>query len=353
MIPPDVADAIRRGEDIGRDGGDQVMRHMLSGEGTDASNAAILEGLADKGETDEEISGMLGVMREFMTRVECPYGADQMIDMCGTGGDGMQTFNVSTAASFVAAAAGARVAKHGNRSSSGGVGSADVLEMMGVDIEAGPRRVAALMGRHRICFLFARRYHPAARHVAGARRLLKGRSVFNILGPLCNPAGVARQLVGVSSADLLERMPRIMGGMGARSVMGVISADGHDEFTVTASNRACLYLDGRVRMMEVRPEDVGARRADAAEIRVEGSGNGGRRRSLEAFVGAVCGTAGRAVVQTAALNAAGGLVVAGIAGDIGEGFQAATEAIESGRAQSLLEGFVRDAGDPATLEGMV
>lgn len=350
MIPREVADAIIRGEDIGRDGAAQVMRHMLSGEGTDASNAAILGGLADKGETDEEISGMLEVMREFMTRVECPYGRDELIDMCGTGGDGMQTFNVSTAASFVAAAAGARVAKHGNRSSSGGVGSADILEMLGVDIEAGPGRAAALLGRHRICFLFARRYHPAARHVAGARRLLKRRSVFNILGPLCNPAGVAKQLVGVSSADLLERMPRIMGMMGARSVMSVISADGHDELTVTASNRACLYQDGRVRMMEVRPEDVGARRAAAGEIRVDGSGN--RRRSLEAFVGAVCGTAGQAVVQTAALNAAGGLVVAGIAGDIREGFQAATEAIESGRAQSLLEGFVRDAGDPATLEGM-
>ncbi len=346
MSIEDVAETIRDGGDAGRRGAARLMRHMLAGKGTDESNAAILGWLADKGETDGEIAGMLEVMGQFMTSMKCRY--PDAIDMCGTGGDGMQTFNVSTAASFVAAAAGARVAKHGNRSSSGGVGSADIFEMLGTDIEAGPRRAAALLERHRICFLFARRYHPAARHVAGARRMLNRRSVFNVLGPLCNPAGVRRQLVGVSTGEMLERMPRILAERGAGSVMSVTTEDGHDEFTVTSTNRVCTYRAGRFRTASVRPEDVGATRADASEIRVSG-----RRGSLEAFVGAVSGTAGAAVVQTAALNAAGGLVVAGLADGLQEGFEAATEAIKSGRARALLEGFVRDAGDISVLEGMV
>ena len=345
MSVEDVMEAIRGGRDAGRQGAARLMRHMLAGKGTDESNAAILGWLADKGETDQEIAGMLEVMGQFMTSMEC--GHPDAIDMCGTGGDGMQTFNVSTAASFVAAAAGARVAKHGNRSSSGGVGSADIFEMLGVDIEAGPDEAAALLERHRICFLFARRYHPAARHVAGARKMLNRRSVFNILGPLCNPAGVRRQLVGVSGRDMLERMPRILAERGASSVMSVTSEDGHDELSVTSTNVVCTYQEGRFRTASVRPEDVGAARAGASEIRVNG-----RQGSLKAFVGAISGTAGAAVVQTAALNAAGGLFVAGLADNLPEGFGMATDAINSGRARGLLEGFVRDAGDISVLEGM-
>ena len=345
MSMEDIMEVIRDGRDAGRQGAALLMRHMLSGKGTDESNAAILGWLADKGETDEEIVGMLEVMGRFMTKMECEY--PDAIDMCGTGGDGMKTFNVSTAASFVAAAAGARVVKHGNRSSSGGVGSADIFEMLGVDIEAGPQEAAALLERHRICFLFARRYHPAARHVAGARKMLNRRSVFNILGPLCNPAGVRRQLVGVSGREMLERMPKILGERGASSVMSVTSEDGHDEFTVTSSNMVCTYLDGRFQTASVRPEDVGAERAGIGELRV-----GDRRGSLKAFVGAVSGTASVAVVQTAALNAAGGLVVAGLAGNLRDGFEMAADAIKSGSARGLLEGFVRDAGDISTLEGM-
>lgn len=340
-----VIGTIREGRHAGRRGAALLMRHMLAGDGTDESNAAVLGWLADKGETDQEIAGMLEVMGQFMTRIECKY--PDAIDMCGTGGDGMRTFNVSTAASFVAAAAGARVAKHGNRSSSGGVGSADIFEMLGVDIEAGPDEVAALLERHRICFLFARRYHPAARHVAGARKMLNRRSVFNILGPLCNPAGVRRQLVGVSGRGMLERMPKILAERGASSVMSVTSEDGHDELSVTSNNMVCTYREGQLQTASVRPEDVGATRAGVSEICVNG-----RQGSLEAFVGAVSGTAGAAIVQTAALNAAGGLVVAGLAANLPEGFEMATEAIKSGRARGLLEGFARDAGDISILEEM-
>lgn len=345
MIPPEAVWSLRRGADLDSSQAAEIMRHMLSGGGTDRDNADVLGLLADKGETDEEILGMLGVMEEFMVTVD--LGADA-IDMCGTGGDGMGTFNVSTTASFVAAAAGALVAKHGNRSSSGGFGSADVFRHLGCDIDAGPRRIAELARRHRICFLFAQRYHPAARRVAGARKLLGRRSVFNVLGPLCNPAGVRRQLVGVSDMGMLERMPGMMGRRGSRCAMSVMSGDGMDEFSASSVNHVAVYRDGETSRMSVRPEDLGIRRADTADLLV-----GAGRRALEAFVHTIRGTAGRPMVDTAALNAAAGLVVAGRADGLEDGFGTALEAIESGRAASVLEGFVRDAGDASVLEGIM
>ena len=312
----------------------RIMRYMLEGRGTDHTNAEILRAISSRDITDDELYQMLYGMREFMTRAKSPEGA---IDVCGTGGDGLRTFNISTAAAFVAAAGGACVAKHGNRSSSGGWGSADIFEGLGIDIDGCS--VECMMQTHRICFMFAPRYHTAVRNVAGARRMLGGRTIFNILGPLCNPAGVLRQMVGVSDMGMVERMPRILVRGGATHVMCVVSQEGADELLAVSANRVCTYVDGAYRTETIRPEDVGARPTQMSDILL------GDRNPYDMFVQAVCGVASVGIIHTVAMNAGAALVVAGLADDLDGGFEDALNVIESGRAQRLLYGFAQEYGD--------
>ena len=318
----------------------RIMEYMLAGEGTDDTNAAILRAMASRRQSDGELASMLEVIRRFMTPVEWRGAAP--IDVCGTGGDGLGTFNISTAAAFVAAAAGAVVAKHGNRSSSGNAGSAEIFERMGVDIMACPAE--EMLDVCGICFMFAQRYHPAARNVAAARRMLGIRTIFNTLGPLCNPAGVRRHLVGVSDHAMVSQMPRILAGSGAQKVVCVMSQEGADELLPVSKNTVCTYEDGRYDVCTVRPEDVGARRADISDILLGGTD------PLKAFTEAVSGRARAGMVHTVAMNAGAGLVAAGLAGDLREGFADALEAVESGAAERLLCMFAKEYGDPATLE---
>lgn len=320
----------------------RVMEYMLAGSGTDEANAAILQAMASREQSDGELISMLDVIRRFMTPVR--WDGDTSVDVCGTGGDGLHTFNISTAAAFVAAAAGAVVAKHGNRSSSGNAGSAEIFERMGVDIMACPAE--EMLDACRICFMFARRYHPAARNVAGARRMLGIRTVFNTLGPLCNPAGVRRQLVGVSDHAMVSRIPRILAGNGAQKVVCVISREGADELLPVSKNTVCIYEDGRYDTQVVRPEDVGARRAHMSDMLLDGD-------PLEAFAVAVSGRANTGMVHAVSMNAGAGLAAAGLAGDLREGFADALEAVESGAAGRLLHKFAKMYGDPATLEAVL
>ena len=320
----------------------RVMEYMLAGEGADEAYAAILRAMAAREQSDAELTDMLDTMRRFMS----PAGAAGRgaVDVCGTGGDGLGTFNISTAAAFAAAAAGATVAKHGNRSSTGGSGSAEIFEGLGVDVTSCD--VDGMLDRCGISFMFAPRYHPAARHVAAARRALGMRTVFNTLGPLCNPAGVLRQLVGVSDASMVSRMPRILARAGAESIACVMSGEGADELLAVSGNLVCTYRDGKYRNAVVRPEDLGIPRAEMSEVLPGG------RDPMAMFVDVVCGRAGSGAVHTAAMNAGAGLHVAGLADGIPEGFAAAMEAIESGKAEGLLDRFVRMYGDPETLEGV-
>ncbi|MGD8300657.1 MAG: anthranilate phosphoribosyltransferase, partial [Nitrosopumilaceae archaeon] len=205
-----------------------VMTEILSGKTTDSENAVFLSDLAKKGETDDELLGMLDKMNEFSLKV-VPKNQGTIIDMCGTGGDKLQTFNVSTTASFVVAAAGGIVAKHGNRSSSGVSGSADIFEYFGYDLNQGPSSVAEVLEKHNICFMFAQKFHPAMKHVSAARKKIAKRTAFNLLGPLSNPAGVKNQLVGVFSIEYLDRLPLIMKRKGVENIMTVRSDDGMDE----------------------------------------------------------------------------------------------------------------------------
>lgn len=335
---------IEGGGFLARDEAAGAFEDMLGGRVPEDRVAGFLSGLARRGESDDELLGMLDVMRKHMIRVD-PDTLRHTIDLCGTGGDGMQTFNISTAAAFLAAVAGARVAKHGNRSSSGVSGSADVFEFLGYDLSKPPGDASRILKRHGICFIFAQKHHPAMKAVARARRRIGTRTAFNILGPLCNPAGVRRQLVGVSSGEMLERIPRILHKTGSEAVMAVRSANGMDEFSTGAKNEVCSIRDGAASRYVVNPADLGLRESALADIVVHS-----REEAMSLFLAVLYGTANRGATDTVILNAAAALAVAGAADGLGDGLDAARDALESGRAEELLKKFVTEEGDVARLE---
>lgn len=333
------------------------------GAGGDRLAADLLLLMAGRGETDAELLGFLDAVSARAGRVDLPppMGA-RAIDVCGTGGDGMRTVNVSTAAAFVAAAAGVPVAKYGNRSSSGGTGSADIIEALGCDLWAGPAAEAAAFGRLGVCFMFAQAHNPSMGNVAEARRIAARRTAFNVVGPLTNPARVRRQLVGVSSSRLVEAVPRLLVARGAELAVAVRSSDGMDELSAGAPSdvceaRACGDAGGGdaagrpgppVRRYRVDPSSLGLRgggRAEPSDLRA-----GSPAEALRLFVAAIDGAAGRAVQDTVELNAAAAVYAGGAAADIPAGLEAARGAVESGRASGLLDGFVAMCGRPERLE---
>jgi anthranilate phosphoribosyltransferase len=297
--------------------------------------------LADKGETDDELLGMLDKMNEFALKV-VPKNQGTIIDMCGTGGDKLQTFNVSTTASFVVAAAGGIVAKHGNRSSSGVSGSADIFEYFGYDLNQEPSSVADVLEKHNICFMFAQKFHPhpAMKHVSAARKQIGKRTAFNLLGPLSNPAGVKNQLVGVFSIEYLDRLPLIMKRKGVENIMTVRSDDGMDEFSTSSVNRVCILRKDKVLMNAIDPEVVGLHKSSLNDIQIKT-----KEDAIKSFVEVLNNTANQAMIETTALNAAGGLIVANIANNFEEGVEIALKTIQDGNAFKLLQRFVADTGD--------
>ena len=320
-----------------------TMADILSGKTTDSENMSFLSNLAEKGETDDELLGMLDKMNEFALKV-VPKNQGTIIDMCGTGGDKLQTFNVSTTASFVVAAAGGVVAKHGNRSSSGVSGSADIFEYLGYDLNQEPSQIADVLEKHNICFMFAQKFHPAMKHVSAARKQIGKRTAFNLLGPLSNPAGVKNQLVGVFSAEYLDRLPLIMKRKGVENIMTVRSDDGMDEFSTSSINRVCVLRGGKVLMNAIDPEVVGLHKSSLRDIQIKT-----REEAIQSFVGVLNNTANRAMIETTALNAAGGLIVANIAKNFEEAVEISLKTIKDGKAFGLLEGFVKDTGDVSKL----
>jgi anthranilate phosphoribosyltransferase len=329
--------------DLTYDEMNQVMTDVLSGKTDDTQNANFLSNLADKGETDDELLGMLDKMQEFSLKIE-PKNQGTVIDMCGTGGDKLQTFNISTTASFVVAAAGGTVAKHGNRSSSGVSGSADIFEYFGYDLNLEPPKIADILEKHNICFMFAQKFHPAMRHVSAARKQLGKRTAFNLLGPLSNPAGVKNQLVGVFSIEYLDRLPLILKRKGAENIMTVRSDDGMDEFSTSATNRVCILKKDKVLMNAIDPEVVGLHKSSLQDIQIKT-----KEDAIKSFVGVLNNTANQAMIETTALNAAGGLIVANISKNFEEAVELALNTIKSGKAFSLLEKFVKDTGDISKL----
>jgi anthranilate phosphoribosyltransferase len=316
-----------------------IMTDILSGNTTDSENALFLSNLADKGETDDELLGMLDKMNEFALKV-VPKNQGTIIDMCGTGGDKLQTFNISTTASFVVAAAGGVVAKHGNRSSSGVSGSADIFEYFGYDLNQDPSQIANVLEKHNICFMFAQKFHPAMKHVSIARKQIGKRTAFNLLGPLSNPAGVKNQLVGVFSIEYLDRLPLIMKRRGVENIMTVRSDDGMDEFSTSSVNRVCILRNDKVLMNAIDPEVVGLHKSTLSDIQIKT-----KEDAIKSFVGVLNNTSNQAMIETTALNAAGGLIVANIAKNFEEGVEIALKTIRDGSAYRLLENFVKDTGN--------
>ena len=333
--------------DLSYDEVNGVMTEILSGKTTDSENASFLSDLADKSETDDELLGMLDKMNEFTLKV-VPKNQGTIIDMCGTGGDKLQTFNISTTASFVVAAAGGIVAKHGNRSSSGISGSADIFEYFGYDLNQESSSVADILEKHNICFIFAQKFHPAMKHVSAARKQIAKRTAFNLLGPLSNPAGVKNQLVGVFSTEYLDRLPLIMKRKGVENIMTVRSDDGMDEFSTSSVNRVCVLRNGKVLMNAIDPEVVGLHKSSLKDIQIKTKGD-----AIKAFVGVLNNTANQAMIETTALNAAGGLIVADIANNFEEGVELALKTIKNGNAFKLLESFVSDTGNISKLKEVV
>jgi len=324
-----------------------IMTDILSGRTSDSENISFLSNLAKKGETDDELLGMLDKMNEFSLKV-VPKNQGTVIDMCGTGGDRLQTFNISTTASFVVAAAGGIVAKHGNKSSSGVSGSADIFEYFGYDLNQDPSQIANILEKHNICFMFAQKFHPAMKHVSAARKQIGKRTAFNLLGPLSNPAGVKNQLVGVFSIEYLDRLPLIMKRRGVENIMTVRSDDGMDEFSTSSVNRVCILRNDKVLMNAIDPEVVGLHKSTLSDIQIKT-----KEDAIKSFVGVLNNTSNQAMIETTALNAAGGLIVANIAKNFEEGVEIALKTIRDGSAFGLLEKFVKDTGDYEKLKEIV
>ena len=322
----------------------QIMTEVLSGKTDDIQNSKFLSHLAQKGETDDELLGMLDKMEEFSLKIT-PKNQGTIIDMCGTGGDKLQTFNISTTASFVVAASGGIVAKHGNRSSSGVSGSADIFEYFGYNLNSEPVEIVDILEKYNICFMFAQKFHPAMKHVSAARKQLGKRTAFNLLGPLSNPANVKNQLVGVFSIEYLDRLPQILKRKGAQNIMTVRSDDGMDEFSTSSTNRVGILRKDKVLMNVIDPEVVGLHKSKLSDIQIES-----KQDAIESFVKVLNNTANQAMIETTILNAAGGLIVADIAKNFEEAVEIATNTIESGKAYSLLEKFVKGTGNISKLK---
>jgi len=310
-----------------------LMRQIMNGEVSPLMTAAIITGLRVKKETIGEITGAARVMRELSTRVELPPH-DHFVDIVGTGGDGASSFNISTAAMFVAAAAGAHVAKHGGRSVSSKSGSADVLEALGAAIELRPAQVAQCMAETGIAFMFAPNHHPAMKVVAPVRREMGVRTMFNILGPLTNPAGAPNILMGVFHPDLVGIQVRVLQALGARNAMVVWGRDGMDELSLGAATLVGELRNGQVREYEVEPEDFGLAMASSRNLRVENAA-----QSMAMLLEAVEGKPG-VPHEIVCLNAGAALYTAGVSDSIADGIAAARQAITSGAARAKIDQFV-------------
>ncbi len=310
-----------------------LMRQIMRGEVSPVMTAAILTGLRVKKETIGEIAGAAEVMREFARPVPVA-DRSRLVDIVGTGGDGSRTFNISTCAMFVAAAAGARVAKHGNRSVSSSSGAADVIESLGASIELQPAQVAQAIERLGIGFMYAPIHHPAMKAVAPVRREMGVRTIFNILGPLTNPAGAPNILMGVFHPDLVGIQARVLHRLGAERALVVWGRDGMDEISLGGATLVGELRDGQVREYEIHPEDFGIAMAASRNLRVADAAE-----SKERLLGVLDNRPGPAR-EIVAMNAGAALYVSGVAASIADGIGLAREAIASGRALERLNAYV-------------
>ncbi len=332
MEMPQAINHVLGQHDLSREQMTDVMRTIMTGGATPAQIGGFLIGLRMKGETVSEIAAAASVMRELATRVE--VSSDHLVDTCGTGGDASGTFNISTASAFVTAAAGASVAKHGNRSISSKSGSADVLEAAGVNLSLTPEQVAQCVNEVGVGFMFAPAHHGAMKHAIGPRKEMGARTIFNVLGPLTNPAGAPNQVLGVFSDELLDPLANVLQKLGSHHVMVVHARDGLDEISVGDKTEVAELKDGRVRRYSVQPEDFGMSRTPIASLKAADADE-----SLAIIRSVLEDNAGPAR-DIVCLNAGAAIYTAGLADSLAQGVEKASEAITSGEARNRLDKLI-------------
>lgn len=332
---------VSNGETLTESEAEAAFNVMMSGDATPAQMGALLMGMRVRGETTEELTGAARAMRSRALRIKAPPGA---IDTCGTGGDAKGTLNISTAVALVVAGAGVPVAKHGNRAASSKSGSSDVLGALGVNIDADMKLVERALWEANIAFLMAPRHHGATRHVAGVRTELGTRTIFNLLGPLSNPAEAPLQLMGIFAADYVERQARVLGALGSERAWVVHGSDGMDELTTTGPSTVAELKDGEVRLFELSPEDAGIPRATTGDL--EGGTPEENAKALRALLDGAEGPYRDIVLY----NAAAAFVVAGKAENLEAGVTLAAKSIDTGAAKAALDKLVAITNAPAPAE---
>jgi len=341
----ELAEQLSHGNNLTIDQMINVMDEILTGTQNDEDVAEFLKNLTEKGESDDELLAMLNKMEEFALHIS-PNCKGKIIDVCGTGGDKLKTFNISTTASFVIAGAGGNVAKHGNRSISGVSGSADIFEYFGIDLNSEPNKVNETIEKFGIGFMFAQRFHPAMKNVANARKIVGGRTAFNLLGPLTNPAMVKNQLIGVFSENYQKRIVKILKRKNAETVIAVRSDDGMDELSTTSKNQICMLKNSMITKMTLDPQKIGLQKGNISDIQISS-----KEDAIKSFVTVLNDSANKTKIEITALNAAGGLIVSDMADSFTDAVELALDTIHSGKAFDKLENFVKNCGDIEKLEG--
>jgi anthranilate phosphoribosyltransferase len=331
----DIQTAIKTviaGQDLAKQEMTEVMQQIMTGECTPAQIGGFLVGLRMKGESVDEITAAATVMRELSTRVS--VAPEFLVDTCGTGGDASGSFNISTASAIVAAAAGAKVAKHGNRSVTSKSGSADVLEAAGVNLEIDAEAVGSCIKEVGVGFMFAPKHHSAMRHAIGPRKEMAVRTIFNVLGPLTNPAGAPYQVIGVFDGELVEPLAQVLKQLGSKHVMVVHSEDGMDEISISAKTQVAELKHGEVSSFSISPADFGLEMAELSQLKVDGA-----EQSLAMIQSVFSNTPGPAL-DIVCMNAGAAIYVCGIADSLADGIARAQSAIAEGKASAVLAALV-------------
>lgn len=331
--------ALTSGSSLTQEEAREVMTMIMNGEATAAQIAGIVIALRMKGETVDEITGFAEAMRAFCNHVHTPN--DHLLDTAGTGGSGISKFNISTTSAIIAAAAGVRVAKHGNRAMSGKSGSADVLEALGINIQLNAEQAAECLERENICFMFAQLYHPALKHAAGPRRELGVRTIFNLLGPLANPANADRQIIGLYDRRLTETVAGVLGRLGLKRAIVVGSHDGLDEISLSAPTQISELINGEVRTYHITPEDLGLKTVELEAV------SGGSAAENAQIVRRVLEGERSPYRDVVLANAGACIYVSDLADSLKEGVRVAAEIIDSGKAAQKLRQWIAVSGELA------
>ena len=332
MIKEAIAQLVKR-EDLTSEVMEQVMEEIMTGEATDAQKASFLTALSMKGETIDEITSAAKVLRSHCERF---LNDMDVLEIVGTGGDGSNTINISTLSSVVVSAAGIPVAKHGNRAASSKCGTADCLEALGVKIDCAPARSAQILKDINLCFLFAQKYHPAMRFVGAVRKEMGIRTLFNVLGPLANPAGATMQLFGVYSEELVEPLAHVLRNLGVKRAMVVYGKDSIDEISLSAETKVCEFKNDEFKSYIIKPEDLGIARCNKEDL------VGGTPQENAAIVNDILGGATGPKTDVVLLNAGAAIYLASDGITLKDGIEKAREIIVSGKAKEQLEKFIEE-----------